>query len=633
MNRILRRLGALAVLLCLASTPAAAQFGAGPVLGGAVTSLPATCTPGAGQYLVFLTTGSVGLYECAASNTWRRVYATGDALTSDTLAQFAATTSSQLAGVLTNETGTGAAVFGTAPALTGPITLAEAVGSSGLTITGATQVASFPALNVSQTWNNAGVTFTGLKFNVTDTASAVSSLLLDVQVGGASAIAFERRRQIVITGVNSANNKLRIGNPSSADSGAISYASNNLGEHYSFVGDTTGSGGPAQLKFGAGATITWQSTNRSDSGSVDLALQRDAAGTLAQRNGTNAQTFRLYNTYTDASNYERGFFRYTSNVFEFGHEAAGTGTTSRTARWLYSGAAASSGVAFSVGATDNTIEIAQSAASLPTNGWVRMFGSGAVTATSGTAYGLNLGGTWQPSSTSTMVAVPVRIAPLINYSNATPGAGSYEALKIAVTETALPTGTNYLIRASAGSGGTTDMFRVRNDGRVFVQSGISIYHVGAQGWFGGAGEFGILDNLFKIGSTDDLKLARDAAGILAQRNSTNAQSLRIYNTYTDASNYERFGIAWSANVMLLQTNAAGTGTVRGMTVQQAAGALGFYGATPVSKPTAASVTAGFTAGAGTAAKSDSTYTGNVGATAYTIGDLVAAMKNLGLITQ
>jgi hypothetical protein len=37
----------------------------------------------------------------------------------------------------------------------------------------------------------------------------------------------------------------------------------------------------------------------------DLALFRDAAGTLAQRNGTNAQAYRLYNTYTNASNYER----------------------------------------------------------------------------------------------------------------------------------------------------------------------------------------------------------------------------------------------------------------------------------------------------------------------------------------
>lgn len=37
----------------------------------------------------------------------------------------------------------------------------------------------------------------------------------------------------------------------------------------------------------------------------DLKIVRDAAATLAQRNGTTQQIFRLYNTYTDANNYER----------------------------------------------------------------------------------------------------------------------------------------------------------------------------------------------------------------------------------------------------------------------------------------------------------------------------------------
>ncbi len=36
------------------------------------------------------------------------------------------------------------------------------------------------------TWNNVATTFTGLKFNVTDTASAAGSLLADLQVGGVS---------------------------------------------------------------------------------------------------------------------------------------------------------------------------------------------------------------------------------------------------------------------------------------------------------------------------------------------------------------------------------------------------------------------------------------------------------------
>ena len=51
----------------------------------------------------------------------------------------------------------------------------------------------------------------------------------------------------------------------------------------------------------------------------------EANDILAQRNGTNAQTFRFYNTFTDASNYERLNVRWNSNIAEIGADAAGTG--------------------------------------------------------------------------------------------------------------------------------------------------------------------------------------------------------------------------------------------------------------------------------------------------------------------
>jgi len=54
-------------------------------------------------------------------NTWQTIPGGGDALTSGTLAQFAATTSAELAGVISNETGTGALVFATSPTLVTPI--------------------------------------------------------------------------------------------------------------------------------------------------------------------------------------------------------------------------------------------------------------------------------------------------------------------------------------------------------------------------------------------------------------------------------------------------------------------------------------------------------------------------------
>lgn len=64
----------------------------------------------------------------------------GDALTANPLSQFAATTSSQLLGVLSDETGTGAAVFATSPTLVTPAlgtpSSATLTNATGLPITG-----------------------------------------------------------------------------------------------------------------------------------------------------------------------------------------------------------------------------------------------------------------------------------------------------------------------------------------------------------------------------------------------------------------------------------------------------------------------------------------------------------------
>jgi len=59
---------------------------------------------------------------------------------------------------------------------------------------------------------------------------------------------------------------------------------------------------------------------------MDVYLSRDAANTLAQRNGANPQTFNLYNVYTDTGNYERGRISWENNVFRIIAEKAGTGT-------------------------------------------------------------------------------------------------------------------------------------------------------------------------------------------------------------------------------------------------------------------------------------------------------------------
>jgi hypothetical protein len=59
--------------------------------------------------------------------------------------------------------------------------------ASTLTLTGGTALTtSQPVLNMTQTWVTAGTTYTGIKLNVTNTASAVASLLMDLQTGSTS---------------------------------------------------------------------------------------------------------------------------------------------------------------------------------------------------------------------------------------------------------------------------------------------------------------------------------------------------------------------------------------------------------------------------------------------------------------
>jgi hypothetical protein len=88
--------------------------------------------------------------------------------------------SANLATLVTDETGSGALVFGTSPTFTTGITTPIA------TITQGTITDPAPQINGTVTWNDAADTFTAWKLNVTSTASAAASLLMDLQVGGSS---------------------------------------------------------------------------------------------------------------------------------------------------------------------------------------------------------------------------------------------------------------------------------------------------------------------------------------------------------------------------------------------------------------------------------------------------------------
>jgi len=196
--------------------------------------------------------------------------------------------------------------------------------SGPLTVSSGPLTASAP-IALTQTWNNSGVTFTGLKFDVTDTASGSSSLLLNLQKNGNTQASINKNGELrLLYQANTTGGVYisPIGGGGSTDRCNVSIISS------FFDLDSRGGVNPGVTSYKTHlfkSFVYFGTTATIDSTLVGLGYD-GAAGTLAQRNGTNAQTFRIYNTYTDGSNYERGFMRWSSNVLEIGAEAAGTGT-------------------------------------------------------------------------------------------------------------------------------------------------------------------------------------------------------------------------------------------------------------------------------------------------------------------
>jgi len=186
--------------------------------------------------------------------------------------------------------------------------------ASGYSLTG-TNAQSF--FDLSGTWNTTG-TPTAFKLNVTDTASNASSLLMDLQVGGVSKYGFKKNvsfggnaGDLLVWGFQS--DAIKIGTYYNSSAIGLGTAANNnffvFGTNGSYV--SIGHVNGFEINTSTGA----------------VRFYAEAANIIAQRNSTNAQTFRLYRTYTDASNYERlGFLTTNTTRYTITSQNAGTGS-------------------------------------------------------------------------------------------------------------------------------------------------------------------------------------------------------------------------------------------------------------------------------------------------------------------
>jgi len=171
-------------------------------------------------------------------------------------------------------------------------------------------------VTISQTWDALAVAFTALKVNAVSTNSAAASLLLDLQVGGVSQ--FSVTKSGALTALGSAYvGALNVGNGIGlSTAGGHIRASNGIAINLG-VSDSTSTDNFANLFLRSSALISF-------GGNTKL-LRDDADNTLALRNGAAAQKFRVYNTYTDASNYERGIFEWASNELNIATVKSGSG--------------------------------------------------------------------------------------------------------------------------------------------------------------------------------------------------------------------------------------------------------------------------------------------------------------------
>lgn len=136
-----------------------------------------------------------------------------------------------------------------------------------LTGTGATVTTDTPLINVSQTWNNTGVTFTAIYAAISGTSAGAGSRLIALDYTGNTQFKVDR------SGNLDANGFIRAQSSFVLDAGGIWRA---------VVSGT---------KYASNGFAQWTSSPSDSSGTTDIALGRNAAGVLEVDNGS-AGTYR-----------------------------------------------------------------------------------------------------------------------------------------------------------------------------------------------------------------------------------------------------------------------------------------------------------------------------------------------------
>jgi hypothetical protein len=157
-------------------------------------------------------------------------------------------------------------------------------------------MSTIPIYALVDTWNAGGTTFTGIELNVTDTASAAGSLLIDLQLGGTSRFSITKGGALFATSVNltatqAADSVGTRGVPQNSQSAAYTLVIEDAGKHILHPSaDTTARTFtiPANgtVAFPVGTAVTF--INQDAGGVITIAITTDTmrlagAGTTGSR--------------------------------------------------------------------------------------------------------------------------------------------------------------------------------------------------------------------------------------------------------------------------------------------------------------------------------------------------------------